>query len=34
MLFRHMVSAMDYVACSVGHECIENRATGEGVVVV
>jgi hypothetical protein len=34
MLFGHMVSALDYVACSVGHERIENRASGEGVAVV
>jgi len=34
MLFGDMVSAMDYVARSVGHVCIENPAIGEGMVVV
>lgn len=33
-LFGDTVSAVAYVACSVGHECIENRAIGEGVIVI
>jgi hypothetical protein len=34
MLLGDMASALDYAASSVGHECIENRAIGEGEFVV
>ena len=34
MLCGDTVSALDYAACSVGHEYIDNRAIGDGVDII